>query len=373
MMCLAVCLGTPPSFTGVSWNTGFLLSPQSLAGFEGVWMIKPGDKVLKGGKATRHLHHRKDVTSRHRALSVTAELPLRWGPCLHFPYTVLILKVTFPNQAAQLHKGKLNLNTSWLGMVLHGHFMAIFCFNYMNTPIEYGHFMAPHSLGNSFCILSSTARTAKQWPWSCKHSQSIGATDVQLLPRLSRLAGACEQSWWRRFETQPWSTEKMPSVSLQLLTDLSWCIFVFQNENRCSSRVYLRTCKWFLPLFAAAVSAESQLPECACTNIFATVNSPRQSVAPKDLVLILHYASEDLFLLANLKTWTWEGPEPCSSTFAGLRPAMQKCINRHWQFYTATPKKPRATYTSKANNTWRKLEKRAKHYLFSGMFHSIAL
>lgn len=208
MMCLAVCLGTPPSFTGVSWNTGFLLSPQSLAGFEGVWMIKPGDKVLKGGKATRHLHHRKDVTSRHRALSVTAELPLRWGPCLHFPYTVLILKVTFPNQAAQLHKGKLNLNTSWLGMVLHGHFMAIFCFNYMNTPIEYGHFMAPHSLGNSFCILSSTARTAKQWPWSCKHSQSIGATDVQLLPRLSRLAGACEQSWWRRFETQPWSTEK---------------------------------------------------------------------------------------------------------------------------------------------------------------------
>jgi len=52
---------------------------------------------------------------------------------------------------------------------------------------------------------------------------------------------------------------------------------------------------------SAAASVESQLPECACTNIFATVNSPRQSVAPKDLVLILHGSVEDLFLLANLK------------------------------------------------------------------------
>lgn len=36
MMCLAFCLGTPPSFTWVSWNTGFLLSPRNLAEFEGV-------------------------------------------------------------------------------------------------------------------------------------------------------------------------------------------------------------------------------------------------------------------------------------------------------------------------------------------------
>lgn len=53
--------------------------------------------------------------------------------------------------------------------------------------------------------------------------------------------------------------------------------------------------------FAAAVPTESQLPECACTNTLATVNSPGQSVAPKDLVLILHRSLEDLFLLANLK------------------------------------------------------------------------
>lgn len=53
--------------------------------------------------------------------------------------------------------------------------------------------------------------------------------------------------------------------------------------------------------FTAAVSMESQLPECARTNTLATVNSCRQSGAPKDLVLILHYSLEDLFLLANLK------------------------------------------------------------------------
>lgn len=133
MMCLDFCLGTPPSFTGASWNTSFLLDQESLAEFEGVWMIKLGDKAMNRGERL-HLYHCKNITLWHHALSVTAELSLPWDLCFLFPYTAFIWRWHCWTKAL---KDKQNL--------------SFFFFFYQDLR-------ASHAVGNSFWVPFSTAQ-----------------------------------------------------------------------------------------------------------------------------------------------------------------------------------------------------------------------